>query len=794
MDSRGKFPGAGQAKNNRGTSQTSMFANDSSQNIQKTISRGPETLQRWENSSKDLGHCLGRVTKGLYRDPENSQVRVLETISEIESERDFMRLTRSDSGNASLMGPDKKHLEDLLHVHLNPKMGQINMGRIPVGVYHSGHTMDHALAPSENSNIDMGTGNELSSKVWETCRSPSQKLFLLHPDIEQVLEAHVKRLWVRHRWGLLLKVLNSINLLTLKKAPALPPPQPASPYLTSCDSRADSMAKVSNFLGDTLEKSPEEEVTGKTEITTMQSPFPASSLKSPKETSSSDNCELSETPVIAQEGSLLSQPRTCSLVGRTWHIDTVLRSGRGSPKPSLGPVTGMHEPQVRGSVLSRDSFHGVSIQERSVEPNLSRPENIRELVEDNEEPSSDWEVTLGTSVMASSQSNSVNMRSLEFLGSSKSPSLSRISNSHNPLDLCLKEQAGSANTPHGQAAAGVLQDCATSTYLQNSAPEVLLTADILASQGPQSSSQNISGSSTHISQGLCPPLSMRSYNREQQEIKTCKFQDLWYNKLFCSLEKKESCWNPIAGEQEDKLAGMKLFQASGMNSADQVREISAVGSNSSPCPPEQGQDSTERHFMNKIRTFLKSVFPNKGKEQAKSMKNIKDPSAAPKTQGSVTSKHMDSGVGEAQTLMTTIGLILEEKMRLHHKFSGSRKNLPKQESQTPLGRHSHYHRTPSFPKPSRVMSRACDPQASPKGNSNSISNRWISPCQHRPMGVVASGYHVHCPRHCLLWRGVLYDHPHHSPHINVGRKSFPQENIQSTQSKTVFSHMCASAV
>jgi hypothetical protein len=287
---------------------------------------------------------------------------------------------------------------------------------------------------------------------------------------------------------------------------------------------------------------------------------------------------------------------------------------------------------------------------------------------------------------------------------------------------------------------------------------------------------------------------MRSYNREQQEIKTCKFQDLWYNKLFCSLEKKESCWNPIAGEQEDKLAGVKLFQASGMNSADQVREISAVGSNSSPCPPEQGQDSTERHFMNRIRKFLKSIFPNKGKEQAKSMKNIKDPSAAPKTQGSVTSRHMDSGGGEAQMLMTTTGLMLEEKMKLRHKSSGSRKNLPKQESQTPLGRCSHYHRTPSFPKPSRVMSRACDPQASPKGNSYSVSSRWIGPCQHRPMGVVASGYLVHCPRHCLLWRGVLYDHPHHSPHINVGRKSFPQENIQSTQSKTVFSHMCASAV
>ncbi|XP_015421534.1 PREDICTED: LOW QUALITY PROTEIN: spermatogenesis-associated protein 31A6-like [Myotis davidii] len=57
---------------------------------------------------------------------------------------------------------------------------------------------------------------------WEPCMNASHGAFFLDTDIQKVLEAHVTKFWVKHGWGLPLKVLKPMSLIKLKRAQASP--------------------------------------------------------------------------------------------------------------------------------------------------------------------------------------------------------------------------------------------------------------------------------------------------------------------------------------------------------------------------------------------------------------------------------------------------------------------------------------------------------------------------------------------------------------------------------------------
>nr|XP_020139737.1 spermatogenesis-associated protein 31E1-like isoform X1 [Microcebus murinus] len=212
----GRFPRAGQATEKQGDSWPSAFAGGSSQDVQDMESEGPATFQIWKCLSLDLGYCPGSDSDPSCNS-DHSLVVLPGARSEEESESDWMKPSRSDTRNDLPGSSDKEHVEDILKVHLSRKLGQIKGGKIPVSVRHSRLATDQALAPSENTNTHVETGNLASSKGRESCEDTLREL-LLCPGRKPVLEAHVRRFRVRHRWGLPLKILKTKNLFMLRKA------------------------------------------------------------------------------------------------------------------------------------------------------------------------------------------------------------------------------------------------------------------------------------------------------------------------------------------------------------------------------------------------------------------------------------------------------------------------------------------------------------------------------------------------------------------------------------------------
>ncbi|XP_012516337.1 PREDICTED: spermatogenesis-associated protein 31E1 [Propithecus coquereli] len=387
--------------------------------------------------------------------------------------------------------PDKKHLEDVLKVHLSKKLGQIMENRIPVSVHHSRLSIDQALAPPENSNTHTETGNLASSEGRESCEDTLQEL-LLDAGSQRVLEAHIKRLQVRRRWGLPLKIIKTKNLFMLKKAHPLLVPHSTFPSQATCESGDNSTAEVPNFPEDPRED-PGEKVTTEKTVLNLTGPLPVPSPVGDdlqmdlRGTHSGDNCGHTEDPATVQEDRWPSQPLPC----RTWHSEMVLGAGQGSPEQSPNPATARNElREEEESVASGDPCNSLALLELTVGSQSSGAKETMEPMEAEEEKSPAWEATLGASVRADSHTLNVNPSS-GSLGNSKSSLPTTIYVTQDPEELCLNARIVSEcelavevepeNQPQGPAPNVFLQDRTTGTILQDCAPDVLAT-DIWASQ------------------------------------------------------------------------------------------------------------------------------------------------------------------------------------------------------------------------------------------------------------------------------------------------------------------------
>lgn len=811
---REKYPGTSQAKESFGPPQTSVLSDKSSQVIQKIRPACPEILQK----EKYSGDKLAKVLKSLSGSPENSPVNDLE-----------LRPPRSDSGNDSARGPDQKHLDDSVKVHSSGKAEQTE-DKIPLEVGYSTLSADHACDPSGNSNSPTETGNKPFLKDQENSKN-IQDFSLLDPDTQQVLEAHIRRYWVRHRWGLTLRVIKALRNFKLKKAHALLLPQPASSSSASSNSMADATSRNIKCLGEPSRKIPGEKVKAIISVLKMQGPLTGPSLKSPTVNLSGDNSGSSEARPTGQEASLISQRHTYSIVGRTWHRDTVPGPGIGTFGPSSSPKIDRYEPQDSGVVGSGDPFHSVSTKERNIGCLHLRAGDIKETVKTEKKQPSDWAVTKGASVMSTSQNLNVSLKSLKSLGSKKSFPTSRISTLQDPGDSCLGTQAKSENQTQDPAKGVLLQDFATGKVLQDSASEMHLTEDILASQTHLLRTQGVSDRSISPSRGICdflarnrkiqeqkePRISKPQYppksksnmfdppesgecfesprrkitnspsssrgicnlrmkermSQEQKELRMAKPQDprMSESKMFVSPERKKSFERPKTGGKEGRFVGGRGVGE--LIHSSQLREIRDTMGSKSLLLSEKKQASSESTFGSRVRNFLQHILPDKGRGEAESMQKVKSPSTTTQSQGSVTSSRlsMDSASIEAQVLATTVGHILEEKMKLQHELSASKENVPKGKPQ--IDRWSSYGRNTSLPQQRRIMSyMACGQGVSPKGRNNLVNSMLNTDRESNPafppretqlltnhfhrmhMGTGTSDHPVHCPRHCTLQKRV----------------------------------------
>nr|XP_012592141.1 spermatogenesis-associated protein 31E1-like [Microcebus murinus] len=782
----GRFPRAGQATEKQGDSWPSAFAGGSSQDVQDMESKGPATFQIWKCPSLDLAYCPGSDS-----DPSCNSDRSLVVLpgarSEEESESDWMKPSRSDTRNDLPGSSDKEHVEDILKVHLSRKLEQIKDGRIPVSVHHSRLATDRALAPSENANTHVETGNLASSKGQESCEDTSREL-LLDPGHKPVLEAHVRRFRVRHRWGLPLKILKMKNLFMLRKAQ--PPPLPLStfPSWATCESRDNSTAEVVKFLGEDPGEGPGEEEITEMSVLTLTGLLPAPSPVGEnvqmdlRETQSGDDCGHSEAPSTAQEGRWPPQPLTC----RTWHSEAVLGPRRGSPERSPSPAMARSEPWEEEESMASGYFHrSESMLQLTVGSQSSGAEETKEPVEAEEEKRPAWEATLGASVRADSHTLNVNLSS-GSLSNSKSSQPSIVYVPQVPEELCLNAPSVSEcelavevepeNQPQGPAPDVLLQDHTTGVLLGDCDPDVL-AVDIWAFPATLSSPHSKSTADMGVPR---ESLSKRSGPTDE----------------------RQRCRRPKPGGQKQRSARPRTTsQTNGISRPSQDRELAQpLRSKSSQLLPNKRQASTGSFFRNKMRQFLQWIFPKKNTGQGEPRQNRKPASATAQCSGRVTGRSFtDARMDKVRGLVSTVGQILEEETGPIHELPASKGNRYREELQATVGGRYSHHRGPSHPQQRRVMSdSACSHQATPVGHSSPVKNRWVRdknsnrapparPCQHWPRVVRASNHAVGCPRHYCLPKGVLPGQPDHTSPTFPGERTFLSE-VQFRQRKRVLSY------
>ncbi|MEJ1284912.1 hypothetical protein NN561_015902 [Cricetulus griseus] len=585
----------------------------------------PEKDQR--DACKGHTNGVGRTEKDLYRSPEGPLGKALQAVSETEVENGRMGHPRSDSQSVSTVGPEKKQLEDTLKNYSNRKWRHTKDSKVPVGICQ-GIPMNHALAPPENSK-NLKTWEKSSLNDATICKK-TYELPFLDTGTQKVLETHLTRRLVRHRWNLPLRGLKTIHVFSVYKAIASPFPQPSNAFLSSWDS--PNNCEMASVMEEPFHTAPEEnemKITTTVESLSTQIPPSALQLKFLRETPPSEWASgPSETTTTVQEEDRTSMSTSESLVGRDWHSDTSFRSWKENPEPNPVPIKGVYESQESEGVSFRKIYRRVSVREISVASQSPRSRDTRDL-----EEAEDWSLTTETEEMAKSLTNN------ESLETNESPSHSR------PISQDSEDSV--LSTPNCLAP-GVLQDCGIGTILQDCAPEVLLAADILAYKASQSSFKTFSSSSKSTSQDSYP------FSARKRTIsKTSIHQEPWTSYIFGPNNQEVVYRSP---SQEVQFAGMSSIQAHGH----------------------------EKKFGDRIKDFILSVFTPKGKGQENSPQKAKALSSTTQRQESVMNRvFMPRQEAETQDLMTSVRWILEEKLGLHQRFVPSKKDVQVDSPQAP---------------------------------------------------------------------------------------------------------------
>ncbi|XP_012495464.1 PREDICTED: putative spermatogenesis-associated protein 31D3 [Propithecus coquereli] len=220
--------------------------------------RVPTKFQLRKDKTKNLGHIFGECP--LHNPStvsEYVQVSGLRAASEAKS--DEVCHSRNDSGNellsVSRRNLDQNEMKSILRLHLSRKSWQITADRIPIRVCHS-WLADNIVQPPPGSSHANTKNRNLTPLVGRVnCKITMQELSFLDPQTHQALEAHIRRFSVSQKWGLPLKVLESVKSYVLREAKTWPLPQFDFPLPATYFSREVSKplkGSSETFQGDKL--------------------------------------------------------------------------------------------------------------------------------------------------------------------------------------------------------------------------------------------------------------------------------------------------------------------------------------------------------------------------------------------------------------------------------------------------------------------------------------------------------------------------------------------------------------
>ncbi|KAM5307227.1 putative spermatogenesis-associated protein 31C2 [Glossophaga mutica] len=721
----GQLPGVGQAQGGQGPRQLSAFMGKSSQDAEKMRSSCPARIPPRTGLGMDVGHSEGRSLKHLCSGSASLPGKGLGVSCE-ESGKDLMGPWTS--------GPDK----NVPRVHLGRTVGQVSEDQVPV----DGHPPKLAASLPGKSTVHRETKDPASPKDLEPCMNTCPELSPLSARTQQVLEAHIRKFQVRHRWGLPLRILKPIQAFKLTRAQRSTLLQSLGTCSAICVSRALLNANFAKFVDKPVHSLPKEDVRAESLVLTLVGPLPVPSLAREEIQSAlgrtpTGNClGPSVAPLTRQEGRLPSPSLTYTSEGRKWHRETATVAEEGSREPTPSLVVAKNEPTGESAGWTSENFlQGMTILELNSESQSSTAQVSREA---KEAPA--WEVTLEPRVPASSQAINIDVRRSGSPRPSKRLSPPTKLVAPVPEEPRLNAQLSefelrgflkSGNQPQGRATGVLLEDCEMGTILQDSAIDVLLrdcnfdmllAADILASHESLFGSQRVSDGDMSASQVL-HDLKTSGGNHPQESL---RLQDQ-YKRQSESVDEKEDNGKPDPGEHREGLAGLRASRASGMCTAQDKKLVGSLRSKS--CQHEQkGQVPPENLFKKGMRCFLQWIHPRKGKGlNDPPQKGTPAPAPAQSWEPGQSRSLADNRAAEAQVLMTAVRQSLEEKLALHHGLRASQSHWRRGELQAPVGPHLCRQRVLCFEEQRRMMRGKADGrQATPSGHNCSNKCGWTT--------------------------------------------------------------------
>uniref|UniRef100_A0A8D2GUV1 SPATA31 domain-containing protein n=1 Tax=Urocitellus parryii TaxID=9999 RepID=A0A8D2GUV1_UROPR len=289
-----EVPGTCRAKDKPCPPQAFLSIGDSSKDSQKV------RFQLEKDTGKHLGHILGKVPKDPPKDLENQ-------------------------------------LGSTLKAHLCLKSGQIQEGLIPWNVYQSWLSI---RSTSSTSDTHLESSSLALSETWDTCMGTCAKLPFLDASTQQILEDHIIKLWVKHRWGLPLKVLKPLNLLKMTSAPpGMTLPEFDGPSSSSQVSGASSKPEVAKILGKLPQALTDESVPTLTSLLLISSLAGKEIERALTGVPATHDHRLPEAPPARQESRPPSKILTHNLLDRTLQSRTVQGMGKSSLKAPVLPRT-----------------------------------------------------------------------------------------------------------------------------------------------------------------------------------------------------------------------------------------------------------------------------------------------------------------------------------------------------------------------------------------------------------------------------------------------------------------------
>ncbi|XP_012890372.1 PREDICTED: spermatogenesis-associated protein 31E1-like [Dipodomys ordii] len=624
--------------------------NDPSKGVEHYQERDLSEDQAWSSGSTLVKGCKANLSEGDCIIPKTSQNQ-----------------TSSYLPNTS----NKKHVEKVLTFHMGRKLNQMKEGMIPVCVRQSCLAASHA-SPKPNAHVT--STNQSSYKCLPAIANTSQELSFLDAQTLLILETHIVRYRVRHKWDPQMQISDP-GTLNLHETPALPLVQPAISSPPSTDSQVSSIAKVANSQED-LQEGLVEKMVKKMLSPTVQDPFsvhkPTELLKTQSSTLSGDIHGPAEAAPSRQDSLDVQYPRKNR---------PVLETGQGRLKPSPNLAVSMHEPgEMSGSIafeepcLSRTSPYIKGMSQLSVA-------ETSETVEIKETPPP----TGGASVIENSKiMNNGNISGSPKTEKSCSPSSRSIL--QDPVYTDLKSWVVSEIQKQVELKLEKQFQHQKAGIFQHGHTDKLSTQVSLPSWASGSTSQIMTGSK------ISTPQIKRSLklgtrpSQEQPETKSSRAQVTGKNqsKMFTASDGRQGCRKLASGLPEERRAVVRPSQSCGLSPLVEVNEQGAIGRKSFPTSPQKAHNSTESNVHKRVQNFLH--FANASTKERR--QNNPLPKAKCSSVLTQRKPFMHSVTTEAQTLMTAVGKIVVDKLGLQH--GDGPPEVHKGKPQTLLHRHFSY--------------------------------------------------------------------------------------------------------